>query len=142
MKLNIEKLNPEDIRDASKCYKVYIHTGSVMTGLEAITLSELLKMKADLDVAVEKIMKSEADNKVASYIFYMYNAWSKEECFECFKDNPVCPASHLWNKYVEISETYGCDAAPMRFFVELNNELQDILYRRAIMKYYRRRKIC
>ena len=118
--------------------------GSIISEIKDLTIGEVRKIKDDLTDELSKIESENYTprNDVASFVYYMNNYWKKEECEECFKNNPVCSVDHLWNKYCKICDEYGVWAAPMRFFCELDETLQDILTQRAITVYNRRTRLC
>ena len=144
MKVEINTYQPGEIsRDEKKCYKISLHISKNSTvTLEAMSLEDITNIRNSLETEIQRVQGESLRNDVASYIYYMYNYWTKEECYECFKNNTVCNVDHLWDKYEAICEVYGVEAAPMRFFVELGDTLQDILTQRATSLYNRRTKIC
>jgi hypothetical protein len=79
------------------------------------------------------------NNDVASFFYYMWNSWSKEECMEAFF-LASCEWEHYWNKWVHFSKTLGTDAAISRFFASLDNDAQDLLVKRALELYNRKSK--
>ena len=132
MKVEINTYKPGEIsRDEKKCYKISLHISKNSTvTLEAMSLEDITNIRNSLDTEIQRIQCESPRNDVASYIYYMHNY------------NPVCNVDHLWDKYEAICEVYGVQAAPMRFFVELGDTLQDILTQRATSLYNRRTRIC
>ena len=49
-------------------------------------------------------MKYHAENAVSSFFYYMWNAWSKEECKIVFGGM----YKHFWEKW-NLSSTYKCN---------------------------------
>ena len=43
-------------------------------------------------------MKYQAENAVSSFFYYMWNAWSKEECKAVFGDM----YRHFWDKWLSL----------------------------------------
>lgn len=79
-------------------------------------------------------------NDVTSFLYYMWNAWNKEECAIAFNKSQ-CGWLHLWKKwehYSNINNRYG---AVEEFFANLDETNQDLLVERAVTVYNRRRKI-
>ena len=73
-------------------------------------------------------------NDVTSFFFYMWNAWSKEECERAFAGgNP----DHFWKKWCGIYNAYGVYGAAERFYAELSSNNRDKLVKRACEVYDR-----
>lgn len=79
-------------------------------------------------------------NDIASFFYYMWNSWCKEEC-EIIYANSNCGAQHIWNKWIGYCERNGMFGAVEEFFANLDNTNQDLLVKRALEKYNRRTKI-
>ena len=79
-------------------------------------------------------------NDVCSFMIYMANKWSKEECEKVF-DGSGCDWQHFWNKRCRIYDTHGAMGAIPYFFLELSYEYQDLLVKRATECYNRRSEI-
>lgn len=60
-------------------------------------------------------MKYQAENAVSSFFYYMWNAWSKEECKAVFGDM----YRHFWDKWSALADKSIFGAAE-RFFAELS----------------------
>lgn len=81
-------------------------------------------------------------NDVASFFYYMWNAWCEKECsivFECSQ----CGWIHIWKKWHEACyrndrQIFG---AAEIFFSELGEENQDLIVTRAIELYNRKERI-
>ena len=59
-------------------------------------------------------MKYQAENAVSSFFYYMWNAWSKEECKVVFGGMYL----HFWDKWSGLADNAIFGAAE-RFFAEL-----------------------
>lgn len=75
-------------------------------------------------------MKYRAENAVSSFFYYMWNAWSKEECKVVFGGMYL----HFWDKWNAQAEKsiYG---AAERFYSELSDNNQRLLSERAVALY-------
>ena len=75
-------------------------------------------------------MKYHAENAVSSFFYYMWNAWSKEECKIVFGGMHL----HFWEKWNAQAEKsiYG---AAERFYSELSENNQKLLAERAVSLY-------
>lgn len=73
---------------------------------------------------------------VSSFFFYMWNAWSREECKETFG----CEWEHFWNKWRTLTQntTFG---ATENFYAELSENYREKLVCRAIQLYNRGKRI-
>ena len=79
-------------------------------------------------------------NDVSSFFYYMWNAWSKEECASVFAD-ATCGWQHFWSKWIGVCERNGHFGAVEEFFAELSEHHKDMLVRRAVGTYDRGRDI-
>lgn len=79
-------------------------------------------------------------NDVSSFFYYMWNAWSKEECARAFAD-AECGWQHFWSKWIGVSKRNGHFGAVEEFFAELSEDHKDMLVRRAVETYDRGRNI-
>ena len=70
-------------------------------------------------------MKYQAENAVSSFFYYMWNAWSKEECKVVFGDM----YRHFWDKWSALADKSIFGAAE-RFFAELSENNQKLLVER------------
>ena len=75
-------------------------------------------------------MKYQAENAVSSFFYYMWNAWSKEECKVVFGDM----YRHFWDKWSALADKSIFGAAE-RFFAELSENNQKLLVERAVTLY-------
>ncbi len=75
-------------------------------------------------------MKYQAENAVSSYFYYMWNAWSKEECKIVFGGQ----YQHFWDKWSALADKAIFGAAE-RFFAELSEHYQELLVGRAVTLY-------
>lgn len=75
-------------------------------------------------------MKYSAENAVSSFFYYMWNAWSKEECKVVF--GGMC--KHFWEKWNSQAgkSIYG---AAERFYAELSECNRTLLVERAVSLY-------
>ncbi|MBT1308511.1 hypothetical protein JQN09_14980 [Phocaeicola dorei] len=75
-------------------------------------------------------MKYHAENAVSSFFYYMWNAWSKEECRVVFGGM----YKHFWEKWNAQARKsiYG---AAERFYSELSENYQRLLVERAVSLY-------
>ena len=71
-------------------------------------------------------------NQVTAFMFYMWNAWCKEECKRAFSGHGW---QHFWSKWCGICEAYGVHGAAERFYAELSNGNRNLLVGRAIEAY-------
>lgn len=84
------------------------------------------KIRADLDK--EKPLK----NDVTSFFYYMWNAWSKEECMKVWEG---ANWQHFWDKWCGICEEHSVYGAAERFYAQLSAGNRDRLVRRALEVY-------
>ena len=75
-------------------------------------------------------MKYQAENAVSSFFYYMWNAWSKEECKVVFGDM----YRHFWDKW-SVSADNAIFGAAERFFAGLSENYQKLLVERAVTLY-------
>lgn len=73
-------------------------------------------------------------NNVCTFIIYMCNKWSEEECKKVF-ENSNCNWQHFWKKWCELHNNHGAVGAIPYFFLELSYEYQDLLLIRAVQCY-------
>ena len=71
--------------------------------------------------------KATEENIVSSFFFYMWNAWSKEECKATFG----CNYQHFWEKWSGICERHSVYGAAERYYAELNTGYRVMLVARA-----------
>ena len=79
-------------------------------------------------------MKYQAENAVSSFFYYMWNAWSKEECKVVYGGMYL----HFWKKWNALADKsiYG---AAERFYMELSEDNRRLLVERAVSIYDGRR---
>ncbi len=75
-------------------------------------------------------MKLPVENAVSSFFYYMWNAWSEDECRIVFEDMP----KHFWDKWCSMADK-GIFGAAERFFAELSENNQKLLVERAVAIY-------
>ena len=71
-------------------------------------------------------------NDTTSFFFYMWNAWSKEECQKAFEGGNW---QHFWSKWVGICEAHSVYGAAERFYAELSESNRNKLVSRALEVY-------
>lgn len=74
-------------------------------------------------------------NDVTSFFFYMWNAWSEEECRKAFSA-PGNDWKHFWSKWCGICREYGAYGAAERFYAELSHKNRELLVNRATEVYF------
>lgn len=75
-------------------------------------------------------MKYQAENSVSSFFYYMWNAWSKEECEIVF--GGMC--KHFWEKWNSLANDSIFGAAE-RFYAALSENNRKLLVERAVSIY-------
>lgn len=82
------------------------------------------------------------NNDVASFFYYMWNAWCERECSIAF-EHSQCGWQHIWNKWSAACKRNDLQifGAAEIFFSELDAENQDLLVNRAIELYNRKERI-
>ena len=101
-------------------------------------------VKDERDVYVEVKSENEAElleyankmaerNDVTSFMYYMWNAWCKEECERAF--SRTVNWEHFWRKWCGICDTYGVFSATERFYAELSDRSRNLLVARALEVY-------
>ena len=78
-------------------------------------------------------MYLQAENAVSSF-FYMWNAWSEEECKAVYGN--MYP--HFWEKWC-VATDKGTFGAAERFYLELSEDSRRLLVERAVSIYDGRR---
>lgn len=73
-------------------------------------------------------------NDVASFFYYMWNCWCEQEC-----ETAGCGWRHLWNKWCQYSSKHQGFGAAEEFFANLSEDNQDLLVKRALELYDRRK---
>ena len=80
-------------------------------------------------------------NDVTSFMYFMWNMWSQEECEICFAE-AMCGHKHIWEKWISACRRMdGPNGATEVFYAELDTTNQDILVAYATSKYNRRTRI-
>jgi hypothetical protein len=77
-------------------------------------------------------------NDVASFFYYMWNAWCRNECEIVFAGHGV---DHFWSKWTGYYMRHKGYGAAEEFFANLSANYQDMLVKHAIEVYDRRTKI-
>lgn len=80
-------------------------------------------------------------NDVASFFYYMWNCWDRDECEIVFSQSKICEWQHFWKKYCQYAEKYEWYGAVEAFFSELSEYHQDLLVARAVELYDRKKRI-
>lgn len=75
-------------------------------------------------------MKYQAENTVSSFFYYMWNAWSKEECKVVFGNM----YRHFWDKWSSLADEAIFGAAE-RFYAALSENNRKLLVERAVSIY-------
>ena len=75
-------------------------------------------------------MKYQAENTVSSFFYYMWNAWSEEECKTVY--GGMYP--HFWEKWC-VATDKGTFGAAERFYLELSEDNRRLLVERAVSIY-------
>ena len=75
-------------------------------------------------------MKYQAGNAVSSFFYYMWNAWSKEECKIVFGGQ----YQHFWEKWCANSDK-AIFGAVERFCADLSESSRELLVERAVTLY-------
>ena len=110
-------------------YHAFFDHGRTVSG--PYTLDEfshqLTEIRKELDA------KKPFRNDVTSLMFYMWNAWSEEECEIAFKDGDY---NHFWKKWCEAYDTMkGPRGAAELFYMMLSDTNRDKLVARALECY-------
>lgn len=79
-------------------------------------------------------MYLQAENAVSSFFFYMWNAWSEEECKAVYGN--MYP--HFWEKWC-VAADKGTFGAAERFYLELSEDSRRLLVEQAVSIYDGRR---
>ena len=77
-----------------------------------------------------RTMKYQAENTVSSFFYYMWNAWSEEECKTVY--GGMYP--HFWEKWC-VATDKGTFGAAERFYLELSEDNRRLLVERAVSIY-------
>lgn len=93
----------------------------------------LKSIVAWLEKAMKPAEPEKFRNDVTSFMFYMWNKWSEEECKIAFKDGDY---NHFWNKWCEAYDTMkGPRGAAELFYMMLSDTNRDKLVKRALECY-------
>ena len=79
---------------------------------------------------MKRIMKYQAENTVSSFFYYMWNAWSEEECKAVYGGMYL----HFWGKWC-VATDKGTFGAAERFYLELSEDNRRLLVERAVSIY-------
>ena len=79
---------------------------------------------------MERTMEYQAENTVSSFFYYMWNAWSEEECKAVYGN--MYP--HFWEKWC-VATDKGTFGAAERFYLELSEDNRRLLVERAVSIY-------
>jgi hypothetical protein len=114
----------------SVCFDHYFGKGWIASGpyTPEIFMQHLKETRKELDD------KKPFRNDVTSFMFYMWNHWSKEECKAVFA-SASGGWEHYWNKWCYFSEKYSRFGAVEEFYAELSNYNRDKLVKRALELY-------
>jgi len=74
-------------------------------------------------------MKYQAENTVSSFFYYMWNAWSEEECKAVY--GGMYP--HFWEKWC-VATDKGTFGAAERFYLELSEDNRRLLVERFYLE--------
>ena len=110
-------------------FRQYFDKGYLRTddgGSKTYTLDEFVKH-------IERKERKEP-NDTTSFFYYMWNAWSKEECQKAFKGGPT-DWEHIWNKWCGICSEHSVYGAAERLYAELSKANRDLLVKRALEVY-------
>ena len=77
-----------------------------------------------------KYINKKTSQDFSSFFFYMWNAWSKQECDLVFGNM----SEHFWNKWCQACNPDVFGAAE-RFYKELSENNRDLLVNRAVTIY-------
>ena len=75
-------------------------------------------------------MKYQAENAVSSFFYYMWNAWSEDECKVVYGEM----SRHFWEKWSQMADK-GIFGAAERFYAELTDHYREKLVERAVSLY-------
>lgn len=79
-------------------------------------------------------------NDVSSFFYYMWNEWSEKECAIAFAES-LCGWRHFWTKWLGLRDKHSHFGTVEEFFAELSEYHQDMLVRRAVQVYDKKKKI-
>ena len=97
---------------------------------EAETEAEVIKKNKQCRITNRRTMKYQAENTVSSFFYYMWNAWSEEECKTVY--GGMYP--HFWEKWC-VATDKGTFGAAERFYLELSEDNRRLLVERAVSIY-------
>ena len=75
-------------------------------------------------------MNNQAENAVSSFFYYMWNAWSEDECKVVYGEM----SRHFWGKWSQMTDK-GAFGAAERFYAELTDHYREKLVERAVSLY-------
>ena len=82
---------------------------------------------------LEHVNRMAGRNDVTSFMYYMWNAWCKEECERAF--SRTVNWEHFWGKWCGICDKHGVFGAAERFYAELSCRSRNLLVARALEVY-------
>ena len=71
-------------------------------------------------------------SQIDCYLYFMWNAWSKERCIEMYGK---VMGEHFWAKWNKLYETYTAIGAPAPFYSELGFEARNTIVQYAFNYY-------
>lgn len=75
-------------------------------------------------------INNQAENAVSSFFYYMWNAWSEDECKVVYGEM----SRHFWEKWSQMADK-GIFGAAERFYAELTDHYREKLVERAVSLY-------
>lgn len=87
---------------------------------------ETLKTKDNMATEIN----NQVENAVSSFFYYMWNAWSEDECKVVYGEM----SRHFWRKWSQMTDK-GAFGAAERFYAELTDHYREKLVERAVSLY-------
>ena len=75
-------------------------------------------------------INNQVENAVSSFFYYMWNAWSEDECKVVYGEM----SRHFWRKWSQMTDK-GAFGAAERFYAELTDHYREKLVERAVSLY-------
>jgi len=107
--------------DELGCETFYDHDISLM---DMMLVLDTIGNKLELECQRKK-------NDVTSFFYYMWNAWSQDECKKVYGEL----WEHFWNNWIYFCKTYGVHGAAERLYAELSDGNRNKLVARATELY-------